>query len=63
VVPNAGFYQKVRCSNKEIRRMLIRRFPYGIFYVVKDDAVVVLAVLHGRRDPSIIAARSTSDPR
>lgn len=36
---------------KNIRRVLIRRFPYGIFYLEEEDRVVVLAVLHARRDP------------
>jgi len=36
---------------KNIRRSLIRRFPYGVFYVVEQDMIVVLAVLHARRDP------------
>jgi toxin ParE1/3/4 len=34
-----------------IRRALLRRFPYGVFYVVEREAVVVLAVLHQSRDP------------
>jgi len=37
--------------HKEIHRALIRRFPYGIFYLVDGDKIVVLAVFHGRRDP------------
>ena len=36
---------------RNIRRILIRRFPFGIFYVVSSEKLVVLAVLHGRRDP------------
>jgi len=37
--------------HKDVRRTLIRRFPYGIFYVVEEQEIVVLAVFHGRRDP------------
>jgi toxin ParE1/3/4 len=37
--------------HKNVRRSLIRRFPYGVFYVAKQDRIVVLAVLHARRDP------------
>ena len=37
--------------HKHIRRALIRRFPYGIFYLVEEQKIVVLAVFHGRRDP------------
>lgn len=33
----------------EVRRVLARRFPYRIFFMVREDAVVVLAVLHAAR--------------
>ena len=35
----------------EIRRALLRRFPYCIFYIVEGDEVIVLGCLHGHRDP------------
>jgi plasmid stabilization system protein ParE len=34
-----------------VRRSLLRRFPYGIFYIVVEDTVVVLAILHQARNP------------
>ena len=34
----------------EVRRVLTKRFPYRIFFSLKDDAVVVHAVLRGHRD-------------
>ena len=37
--------------HKELRRMLIRRFPYGLFYLVEEEMIVVVAVFHARRDP------------
>lgn len=33
----------------EVRRVLVRRFPYRIFFIVRDDAVVVFAVIHAAR--------------
>ncbi len=36
-----------------IRRILTRRFPFGIFYIVVGQEITVLAVLHARRDPSV----------
>lgn len=33
----------------EVRRVLTRRFPYRVFFVVRDDAVVVFAVMHAAR--------------
>lgn len=35
-----------------IRRGLLRRFPYAVYFVVDDDDVVILAVLHTSRDPA-----------
>lgn len=35
----------------DIRRSLVRRFPYAIFYVVEPDAIAVFAVLHTRQHP------------
>ena len=38
---------------QNIRRILTRRFPFGIFYFVVGQRIIVLAVLHARRDPSL----------
>ncbi|GKT07181.1 type II toxin-antitoxin system RelE/ParE family toxin [Desulforhabdus sp. TSK] len=37
--------------HRNVRRLLIRRFPYGIFYTVHQDFITILAVFHGHRDP------------
>ena len=33
----------------QVRRVLTKRFPYRVFYLVRDDAVVVIAVIHAAR--------------
>ena len=43
---------RCRVVHATVRRALLPRFPYCIFYRVDQDHVVVLAVLHGRRDTS-----------
>jgi plasmid stabilization system protein ParE len=40
-----------RVGYHDIRRALTRRFPYAVYYRIVDNAVVVLGVLHTRRDP------------
>jgi plasmid stabilization system protein ParE len=35
----------------EIRRAVIRQFPYGIYFRLHGDDIVVVAVMHGRRHP------------
>ena len=34
-----------------MRRALLRRFPYAVFYEVGSTEIVVYGVLHGARDP------------
>jgi plasmid stabilization system protein ParE len=33
------------------RRVMLRRFPFGIYYRVAGEAVTVLAIMHASRDP------------
>lgn len=33
------------------RRALLPRFPFGVFFQVQDQSVVVIAILHGSRHP------------
>jgi len=37
--------------HQNVRRALVRDFPYSLFYIVEPSRVVVLAVLHQARDP------------
>lgn len=38
--------------HKKIHISLIRRFPYGIFYFIEKDEIVVVGVFHGSRSPA-----------
>ncbi len=44
----SALYQRVE---GEIRRAVLRRFPYSLFYVIEQDQVIVLAFLHQRDKP------------
>jgi len=48
VAGSPGLYQVV---HRRTHRALLRRFPYGVFYREYPEAVVVVAVMHVRRDP------------
>ena len=37
---------------REVRRALINRFPYGLFFLLEEERVVVLGVMHTARDPA-----------
>jgi len=45
---NPKQYQVV---HRHIRRALTRRFPFGVFFLARGATIVVLAILHARRDP------------
>jgi toxin ParE1/3/4 len=34
-----------------IRRMLAQRFPYGVFFIIENSKIVILAVMHAKRHP------------
>lgn len=34
-----------------VRRMLVRRFPFGILYCIEEEDIVIIAVMHFRRHP------------
>jgi plasmid stabilization system protein ParE len=36
---------------RNTRRAWMRRFPFGIFYQMESDGVIVIAVIHGSRHP------------
>ena len=44
---------------RNLRRALVRRFPYGVFYVPRNEALFVVAVFHTARDPKLWHARVT----
>ena len=36
-------------ESPEVHRVLVRQFPYRVFYILEFDALVVFAVLHAAR--------------
>jgi plasmid stabilization system protein ParE len=44
--------QRVPTVFKNVRRALLRRFLCSLFFVVEDDALVVIACFHASREPS-----------
>lgn len=43
---------------RDVRRAVVRRFPYSVMYRVEPGQVLVIAVFHSRRDPSIWQSRT-----
>jgi plasmid stabilization system protein ParE len=43
----------------DVRRASIHRFKfYGIYYIVRDEEVWILAIFHGRRHPRVLQERA-----
>ena len=43
---------------KDIHRVLTRRFPYQIFFIINDKKIVIIAIFHGMRNPTIWKSRN-----
>jgi plasmid stabilization system protein ParE len=43
---------------RDVREGLVRRFPYCVYYRDEGKRIVVLAVFHASRDPSIWQSRA-----
>ena len=48
ILQNSLAYPRVK---GDTRRALVRRFPYAVYFRPIDDEIIVLAIMHGRRNP------------
>ena len=46
---------------KGTRKHLTRRFPYKIIYITEGEKIIVLAVIHNKRNPLLIKKRINSN--
>jgi toxin ParE1/3/4 len=53
----SAMHHRIRFA--DVRRASIHRFKfYGIYYIVRDDGVWILAIFHGRRHPRTLQERA-----
>lgn len=43
---------------RTLRRVVVRRFPFAVFYEIRTDEIEVIAVFHSRRNPDRWQSRS-----
>lgn len=43
---------------RDVRRAVVRRFPYAVYYRIVSSRVIVTAIFHSRRDPKSWQART-----
>ncbi|MBI5216080.1 MAG: type II toxin-antitoxin system RelE/ParE family toxin [Ignavibacteriae bacterium] len=39
------------------RRALLRKFPYALYYVIQEETIIVIAILHTSRHPKLLRKR------
>ena len=44
--------------HQDVRRAVVRKFPYGVLYKEEAGEIVVVAVFHSARDPNIWQGRA-----
>lgn len=49
--------QRFRRIRGDLRRSVLRRFPYSIYFLHEIESIVVLAIFHARRDPQTLEDR------
>ena len=42
---------------KGVRKAVVRRFPYCLYFRVRGETIIVLAVFHSARNPTVWQAR------
>lgn len=53
----AEFPESFPIVHRDVRRALLRRFPYSILYRLKSGHVIVAGCFHSKRDPKSWQAR------
>jgi toxin ParE1/3/4 len=43
--------------DEDVRRCMIRKFPYGILYTIEQDYILILALMHCSREPGYWKSR------
>lgn len=58
VLSDSALHHRIRFA--DVRRTVIHRFKfYGIYYIVREEEVWILAIFHGRRHPRALQERAT----
>ena len=55
IAENPEQFQKLR--QKQVRKASVNRFPFGIYFAVKDNIINILAVFHYSRNPKKLKKR------
>jgi len=59
-VRSLKIYAGIHEMAEGFHRMLVKRFPFAVYYLIEGDRVDIYAILDCRRDPEWIAKRLDS---
>ena len=48
-----GYPESFSVVHRQTRRAVLRRFPYVVYFRIIDGRAIVVACMHGRRDPRL----------
>lgn len=51
--------ERWRVIEEDVRRCLVRVFPYAVLYTIEDGYILIIAVAHGSRQPGYWRHRLT----
>lgn len=51
-----------RVLEEDVRRCLVRVFPYLVLYTIEADFILIIAVMHGKREPGYWKHRLQTKP-
>jgi|ERR1043165_1963386 plasmid stabilization system protein ParE len=54
IAANPRKHQKIF---EDVRRAVVKKFPYTVLYQEQAHCILIVAVFHGRRDPSVWQSR------
>lgn len=43
--------ERWRAIEHDVRKCVVRVFPYGVLYTVEADYILIVAIAHGKRQP------------
>ena len=52
-----------RILEADVRRCLVRVFPYAVLYTIEADYILILAIMHGKRRPGYWRHRLVTERR
>jgi len=56
-VQTLALYAGIHLKVEGFYRMLIRRFPFALYYLIDEDTIAIYAILDCRRDPNGLRKR------